>query len=53
MGKQIIYLIRQISTNLYEAKYQSLINKHDSTGLKYFNYSKVFIEYFYWYGWYL
>ena len=29
----------------YEAKYQFLINKRESTGLKHFNYSKAFIEY--------
>ena len=29
----------------YEEKYQSLINKRESTGLKYFNDPKVFIEY--------
>ena len=29
----------------YEAKYQLLINKRESTGLKYFNDSKAFIEY--------
>ena len=29
----------------YEAKYKSLINKRESTGLKYLNASKVFIEY--------
>ena len=29
----------------YEAKYQFLINKRDSTGLKHFNDSKAFIEY--------
>ena len=29
----------------YEAKYQSLINKRESTGLKHFNDSKPFIEY--------
>ena len=29
----------------YEAKYQFLIHKRESTGLKHFNYSKVFIEY--------
>ena len=28
----------------YEAKYELLINKWEITGLKYFNYSKVFIE---------
>ena len=31
--------------DLYEAKYQVLINKEESTGLKYFNGSKAFIEY--------
>ena len=29
----------------YEAKYQSLISKQESTGLKHFNDSKAFIEY--------
>ena len=29
----------------YEAKYQFLINKRESMGLKYFNDSKAFIEY--------
>ena len=29
----------------YEAKYQFLINKQESTGLKHFNDSKAFIEY--------
>ena len=29
----------------YEAKYQLLINKRESTGLKYFNDPKTFIEY--------
>ena len=29
----------------YEAKYQSLINKRESTGLKHFIHSKAFIEY--------
>ena len=29
----------------YEAKYKLLINKRESTGLKYFNNSKAFIEY--------
>ena len=29
----------------YEAKYQSLINKRESAGLKYLNDSKAFIEY--------
>ena len=31
--------------DLYEAKYQLLINKRESTGWKYFNDSKVFIGY--------
>ena len=31
--------------NPYEEKYQILINKWESTGLKYFNYFKAFIEY--------
>ena len=30
---------------LYEAKYRFLINKRESTALKHFNDSKVFIEY--------
>ena len=34
----------------YEAKYQFLINKRESTGLKHFNDSKAFIK---WFGWYL
>ena len=29
----------------YEAKYQLLINKRESTGLKYLNDSKAFIQY--------
>ena len=31
--------------NPYEAKYQLLINKRESTGLKYLNDSKIFIDY--------
>ena len=31
--------------NPYEAKYQLLINKRESTGLKYLNDSKNFIDY--------
>ena len=31
--------------DLYEAKYQLLIRKQESTGLKYLNDSKAFIEY--------
>ena len=31
----------------YKAKYQFLINKRESTGLKHFNDSKAFIEYSY------
>ena len=30
---------------LYKAKYQLLINKRESTGLKHLNYSKGFIKY--------
>ena len=37
-----IYLYAKDS---YEAKYQFLIDKWESTGLKYFNDSKTFIEY--------
>ena len=37
-----IYLYAQ---DPYEAKYQLLINKRESTGLKYLNDSKAFIEY--------
>ena len=33
------------SKDPYEAKYQLLINKRESTGLKYLNDSKAFIEY--------
>ena len=33
------------SKDPYEAKYQFLINKKESTGLKHFNDSKAFIEY--------
>ena len=40
-----IYKIYLYAKDLYEAKYQLLINKRESTGLKYFNDSKVFIEY--------
>ena len=31
--------------DLHETKYQLLINKHKSAGLKHTNYSKAFIEY--------
>ena len=31
--------------NPYEAKYQFLINKRESTGLKHFNDTQAFIEY--------
>ena len=31
--------------DLYEAKYQFLINKRNSIGLKYFNDPKAFIDY--------
>ena len=33
------------SKDPYEAKYQFLINKRESTGLNYFNHPKAFIEY--------
>ena len=33
------------SKDPYESKYQFLINKRESTGLKYFNDPKAFIEY--------
>ena len=39
-----IYLYAKDS---YEAKYQLLIHKRESTGLKHLNYSKAFIEYSY------
>ena len=31
--------------DLYEAKYELIINKRESTGLKYLNHWKAFIEY--------
>ena len=31
--------------DLYEAKYQFLINKHESTGLKHLNDSEAFIDF--------
>ena len=34
-----------LKKNPYEAKYQFLINKRESAGLKHFNDSKAFIEY--------
>ena len=34
-----------VCKDLYEDKYQLLINKRESTGLKHFNDSKAFIEY--------
>ena len=37
--------IDSCAKNPYEAKYQFLINKQKSTGLKHFNDSKAFIEY--------
>ena len=40
-----IHKIYLYAKDSYEAKYQLLINKSESTGLKYFNYSKAFIEY--------
>ena len=41
-GIDKIYLYTK---NSYESKYQLLINKGESTGLKHLNYSKAFIEY--------
>ena len=41
-GNDKIYLYAK---DPYEAKYQFLINKRESTGLKHFNDSKAFIEY--------
>ena len=38
-------LIKFIAKDPHEAKYQLLINKRESTGLKCFNDSKPFIEY--------
>ena len=35
----------KIAKDPYEAKYQFLISKRESTGLKYFNDPKAFIEY--------
>ena len=40
-----IYKIYLYTKDPYEAKYQLLINKRESTGLKYFNDPKTFIEY--------
>ena len=40
-----IYKIYLYAKYPYEAKYQLLINKRESTGLKYFNDSKTIIEY--------
>ena len=41
-GIDRIYLYAK---NLYEVKYQLLIKRRESTGLKYLNTSKAFIEY--------
>ena len=38
-------LIYLFAKDTYEAKYQLLINKRESTGWKYLNDSKAFIEY--------
>ena len=43
--KSDINKIYLYAKDLYQAKYQLLINKRESTGLKYFNYSKYFIEF--------
>ena len=40
-----IHKIDLYAKDPYEAKYKFLINKIESTGLKYLNDSKVFIEY--------
>ena len=40
-----IYKIYSYAKDPYEAKYQFLINKRESTGLKHFNDPKAFIEY--------
>ena len=37
--------IHSYAKDPYKAKYQLLINKRESTGLKYLNVSKAFIEY--------
>ena len=43
--KPDIYKIYLYAKDPYESKYQLLINKRDSTGLKYLHDSKAFIEY--------
>ena len=40
-----IYKIYLYAKDPSEAKYQLLINKRESSGLKYLNYPKAFIEY--------
>ena len=40
-----IHIIYLYAKDPYEAKYQLLINKRESTGLKYLNDPKAFIEY--------
>ena len=40
------------ATGPYNVKYQFLINKIESTGLKHFNDSKAFVWILKWYGWY-
>ena len=40
IGKKVLY-----AKDRYEAKYQLLMNKQESTGLRHFNDSKAFIEY--------
>ena len=42
---QILITFFLYAKDLYVEKYQLLINKRDSTSLKYFNDSKAFIEY--------
>ena len=38
-------LIKSIYLQKFKARYQLLINKRESTGLKHLNYSKSYIEY--------
>ena len=43
---QILIKNHLYAKDLYEAKYQILIKKRESTALRYFSDSKAFIEYF-------
>ena len=42
---RILIKIYLYAKDTFDAKYQYLINKRESTGLKYFNDSKAFTEY--------